>query len=156
LAVFSVNGDDGWQGSAGQHTYCVPSTQTPRCKPEKQKTTNTFIYYQTLLLTIKHFKRMKKHFLLLLWMTLLPLAGWGQKDLGLEVLTGTTYNGSAAATAPVISVTTPTKGLEITTNTSADYHYEVTYHNSASDAQSGSSTRDLTNLTPVRYFVRVT
>lgn len=76
LAVFSVNGDDGWQGSAGQHTYCVPSTQTPRCKPEKQKTTNTFIYYQTLLLTIKHFKRMKKHFLLLLWMTLLPLAGW--------------------------------------------------------------------------------
>lgn len=76
LAVFSVNGDDGWQGSAGQHTYCVPSAQTPRCKPEKQKTTNTFIYYQTLLLTIKHFKRMKKHFLLLLWMTLLPLAGW--------------------------------------------------------------------------------
>ena len=76
LAVFLVNGDDGWQGSAGQHTYCVPSTQTPRCKPEKQKTTNIFIYYQTLLLTIKHFKRMKKHFLLLLLMTLLPLAGW--------------------------------------------------------------------------------
>ena len=75
FGCFSVNGDDGWQGSAGQHTYCVPSTQTPRCKPEKQKTTNTFIYYQTLL-TIKHFKRMKKHFLLLLLMTLLPLAGW--------------------------------------------------------------------------------
>ena len=81
FGCFSVNGDDGWQGSAGQHTYCVPTAQTPRCKPEKQKTTNTFIYYQTLLLTIKHFKRMKKNFLLLLWMTLLPLAGWAQTDL---------------------------------------------------------------------------
>lgn len=91
LAVFLVNGDDGWQGSAGQHTYCVPSTQTPRCKPEKQKTTNTFIYYQTLLLTINHFKRMKKNFLLLLLLTLLPLAGWAT-DYEVQV---TTFNGTA-------------------------------------------------------------
>ena len=99
---------------------------------------------------------MRKHFLLLFLMALLPLAGWGQKDLGLEVLTGTTYNGSTAATAPVISVTTPTMGYEISTNTNADYYYTVTYHNSASDAQSGSSARALTNLTPGTYYVRVT
>lgn len=73
---------------------CVPSTQTPRCKPEKQKTTNTFIYYQTLLLTIKHFKRMKKHFLLLLLLTLLPLAGWAT-DYEVQV---TTYDGTATWT----------------------------------------------------------
>lgn len=94
MAVFLVNGDDGWQGSAGQHTYCVPSTQTPRCKPEKQKTTNTFIYYQTLLLTINHFKRMKKNFLLLLLLTLLPLAGWAT-DYEVQV---TTFNGTATWT----------------------------------------------------------
>jgi len=107
LAVFSVNGDDDWQGSAGQHTYCVPTTQTPRCKPEKQKTTNTFIYYQTLLLTIKHFKRMKKHFLLLLWMTLLPLAGWSaniavQLSTSLEKVYGTADPGILEPTQFVI------------------------------------------------------
>ena len=99
MAVFLVNGDDGWQGSAGQHTYCVPSTQTPRCKPEKQKTTNIFIYYQTLL-TIKHFKRMKKNFLLLLLLTLLPLAGWAASaDLITKptLASGLTYNGTAQA-----------------------------------------------------------
>ena len=31
FGCFSVNGDDGWQGSAGQHMYYVPTAQTPRC-----------------------------------------------------------------------------------------------------------------------------
>ena len=85
--------------------HCVPTAQTPRCKPEKQKTTNTFIYYQTLLLTIKHFKRMKKNFLLLLWMTLLPLAGWAQTPATLrtvpETVSGLYYDGTDKA------ITTP-------------------------------------------------
>ena len=98
---------------------------------------------------------MRKHFLLLFLMALLPLAGWGQKDLGLEVLTGTTYNGSEPATAPVISVTTPTKGLEMTTNTEAGYYYTVTYHESALAAKNGSGEIGLTDLTPGTYYVRV-
>ena len=89
--------------------HCVPTAQTPRCKPEKQKTTNTFIYYQTLLLTIKHFKRMKKNFLLLLWMTLLPLAGWAQTPATLrtvpETVSGLYYDGTdKAITTPLTAV----------------------------------------------------
>ena len=34
---FSVNGDDGWQGSAGQHTYCVPLLRLPGANPRNKK-----------------------------------------------------------------------------------------------------------------------
>ena len=37
LAVFLVNGDDGWQGSAGQHTYCVPLLRLPGANPRNKK-----------------------------------------------------------------------------------------------------------------------